>query len=115
MVYLLYEREANIEMDKSKFNTKTVLNLSKILAKKQSGRYQRYQSKRNITFPEMENSTFEYEMVLPDIYGFSNSLAVSQTGGNLRTDPKSSLGITASSARRFLTNYMLILQPSLSS
>ena len=51
MVYLLYEREANIEMDKSKFNTKTVLNLSKIMARKQRSRYQ---SKRNVSFPEME-------------------------------------------------------------
>ena len=50
MVYLLYGREATIEMDKSKFNTKTLLNLSKMMRKK--GR-SRFQAKRNLSFPEM--------------------------------------------------------------
>ena len=76
MVYLLYEREANIEMDKSKFNTKTVLNLSKILAKKQSGRYQRYQSKRNITFPEMEKYFYlNSALLLSTRWFFQTSMA----------------------------------------
>jgi hypothetical protein len=54
-------------------------------------------------------------MVLPDFYGFSNSVGLSQTGSNLRTDPKYSIGVTMACARRFATNYLLVVQPSLTS
>lgn len=51
-------------------------------------------------------------MVLPDLYGFSNSLAVSHAGSNLRNDPKCQVGVTMSSMRRLYTNYMLAIQSS---
>jgi hypothetical protein len=49
MIYLLYEREASIQMDRSKFNSKSLLNISKLLRKKPKN----YQSKRNLSFPEI--------------------------------------------------------------
>lgn len=61
------------------------------------------------------SSSFEYEMVLPDGYGFSNSVALSQSGTNLRSDPRHSLSAAVSSVRRLQTNYMLIVQSSVSS
>lgn len=54
-------------------------------------------------------------MVLPELYGFSNSLGVSQSSSNLRTDPKSSLMFSLSSVRRLYTNYMLSLGGSVGS
>ena len=51
MIYLLYEREAGMEMDKSKFSTKTVLNISKVMARGKSRG--KMQAKRNISFPEI--------------------------------------------------------------
>lgn len=54
-------------------------------------------------------------MVLPEIYGFSNSLAVSHAASNLRNDPKYTLGLTTSSVKRLYTNYMMAIQSSVSS
>lgn len=50
MIYMLYEREAGLEMDKAKFNTKTMLNISKMMRPKQG----KTLSKRNLNFPEIE-------------------------------------------------------------
>ena len=54
-------------------------------------------------------------MVLPEFYGFSNSIALSQMGTNLRSDPKYSLSLASASAKRISKNYLLFIQPSLSS
>lgn len=53
-------------------------------------------------------------MVLPELYGFSNSFALSQLTNNIRTDPKYSLGFTLSCVRRLFWNYMLTVQSSFS-
>lgn len=50
MLFMLYEREAGLEMDKTKFNTKTMLNISKMMRPKQA----KTPSKRNLSFPEIE-------------------------------------------------------------
>lgn len=49
-------------------------------------------------------------MVLPEVYGFSNSLAFSHVGSNLRNDPKCQIGVTVSAMRRLYTSYMLAFQ-----
>ena len=54
-------------------------------------------------------------MVLPEAYGFSNSVSVSHMGNNLRSDPKSMLAVTTASARRIANTYLLSIQPSVSS
>lgn len=54
-------------------------------------------------------------MVLPEFYGFNNSLAVSHAATNLRNDPKYSIGITVSSVRRLYTNYMMAIQSTIAS
>lgn len=51
-------------------------------------------------------------MVLPDVYGFSNGISLSQNATNLRTDPKYSLALTMSCVKRFLQNYVLVIIPS---
>jgi hypothetical protein len=48
MIYLLYEREAGLEMDKNKFNTKSLLNISKMMKAKPQNKII---SKRNVNFP----------------------------------------------------------------
>ena len=53
-------------------------------------------------------------MVLPDIYGFSNGISLSQNTTNLRTDPKYSLSLTMSCIRRLFGNYVLVILPSIS-
>jgi hypothetical protein len=53
-------------------------------------------------------------MVLPELYGFSNTFALSQFTNNIRTDPKYSLGFSLSCARRLFSNYMLAIQTSVS-
>ena len=51
MIYLLYEREAGVEMERSKFSSKTLLNISKLMGRKT---HSKLQSKRNLSFPEVE-------------------------------------------------------------
>lgn len=53
-------------------------------------------------------------MVLPEFYGFTNSLAVSHSATNLRNDPKYSVGVTISSVKRLYTNYMVAIQSTVS-
>lgn len=48
MIYMLYEREAGLEMDKTKFNTKSLLNISKMMRAKPQ---KKVISKRNVYFP----------------------------------------------------------------
>jgi hypothetical protein len=52
MVYLLYEREASIQTDKTKFVTKMVVNISKTF--KGRPRNAKRHSKRNYYIPEIE-------------------------------------------------------------
>jgi hypothetical protein len=52
MVYLLYEREATFQTDKTKFVTKMVVNVTKTL--KGRPRNIRKLNKRNYTQPEIE-------------------------------------------------------------
>ena len=49
-------------------------------------------------------------MVLPELYGFSNSLTVSHVGSNLRSDPKFLMAVALTAVRRLYTNYMLSAQ-----
>lgn len=51
MIYMLYEREAGMEMDKTKFNTKSLLNISKMMRPKPQSMVN---AKRNVSFPEIE-------------------------------------------------------------
>ena len=51
-------------------------------------------------------------MVLPDLWGFSNGISLTQNASNLRNDPKYSLALTTSSVRRFLQHYVLVIIPS---
>ena len=53
-------------------------------------------------------------MVLPEVYGFSNSIAFSQFTNNIRNDPKYSLVSTFSAVRRLYTNYMLTVLATVS-
>jgi len=53
-------------------------------------------------------------MVLPELYGFSNSFALTQFTNNIRTDPKYALGFSLGCVRRIFWNYMLAIQSSLS-
>jgi len=53
-------------------------------------------------------------MVLPEAYGFSNSIALSNFTSNIRTDPKYTLMTTFSSVRRLYTNYMLTILATVS-
>ncbi len=53
-------------------------------------------------------------MVLPEVYGFSNSISLSHFTNNIRTDPKYSLVTTLSSVKRFYTNYMLAILTTVS-
>jgi hypothetical protein len=52
MVYLLYEREASFQTDKTKFITKMVVNVTKTL--KGRPRNAKRHSKRNYRLPEIE-------------------------------------------------------------
>jgi hypothetical protein len=52
-------------------------------------------------------------MVLPELYGFSNGISLTQNATNLRNDPKYSLALTTSSVRRFFGNYVLVIIPSI--
>jgi hypothetical protein len=51
MVYLLYEREASYEMDKTKFVSKTLVNVSKTMRGR--GSSMKRNSKRNVRLPEL--------------------------------------------------------------
>lgn len=53
-------------------------------------------------------------MVLPEVYGFSNSMAVSQTTTNIKNNPKYTLGTSFSAVRRIMWQYMLALQATFS-
>lgn len=54
-------------------------------------------------------------MVLPELLGFANTFAVSQTTSNIKTDPKAAMSFAISMARRIYWNYMLLIQGSFSS
>jgi hypothetical protein len=53
-------------------------------------------------------------MVLPEFLGFANTFAVSHTAANIRTDPKHSMSLAYSMARRMYWNYMLAVQGNFS-
>ena len=53
--------------------------------------------------------------MLPEWFGFSNSVAFSQVTTHLKNDPKYSVGLTYAASRRVLTNYMISLQGSVAS
>lgn len=54
-------------------------------------------------------------MVLPELFGFANTFAISQTTANIKNDPKATMNFAVSMARRMYWNYMLLLQGSFSS
>jgi len=53
-------------------------------------------------------------MVLPEVYGFSNGISLTQNATNLRNDPKHALSITMSAVRRLFNHYVLVIIPSVS-